>query len=453
MDEPEDPRGPTPHRPDDAGGIALLTPTPRHATVRRSLPLGTPMLVAVTLIAAVWGCATAPTQPQPGHRTEAAGRSANDPERATDRNADAPRSATAEIAARRAREMARAMSNEQDQQAADGAPNTSTSPRRDPAGGPPEVRWTDRAASAAFARSVPESAPGAEPAAPTAAGSTAPATRVPLEMSVESTASTGTPSDPATAASTRSEPGGAERAEPEMDRAELIRRALAEVQRGEDPAMQKALTAATLSLAIPDGELDPAVLDGLTLRERERVTRYHEAVRLMREAIVEQRQGLDEDAVMASLREVFGARPIEISELQLCKRVRGFGVYDPFESSAFLAGQAQKMILYVELENFASRELSPDKHEVRLTQEVVLYNASDGLAVWRQRPVEVVDHSRNARSDFFVVQMIELPARLSVGKYVLKVKIRDLHGETMHEASTPIEMVADRELLKARQIE
>ena len=211
--------------------------------------------------------------------------------------------------------------------------------------------------------------------------------------------------------------------------------------------MRRALTAAALSLAMPGGELDPALLAELSLRERERVVRFHEALRLMTETLADGRSGLDEGEVMGRLRDVFGRRPIEITALELCRRVQGFGVYDPFADTTFLAGRSQKMILYLELDHFVSRELAEDKHEVRLTQEVTLFNAADGLAVWRQRPVEVVDHARRARRDFFVVQMLELPARLGVGKYVLKVKVRDLHGETMHEASQPIEIVADEKLL------
>ncbi|MFW6336688.1 MAG: hypothetical protein ACOC3G_06140, partial [Phycisphaeraceae bacterium] len=266
--------------------------------------------------------------------------------------------------------------------------------------------------------------------------------------------SSGQPSQPPSDADTDADTDSDTVAEADAsspDRDELMQRLLAHVRESDDPAIRKATTAAVLSLIDPGSELDPAPLSDLSVRERERVRRFHEAVRALHDTVVDERGSLNEDRVLAAMHDVFGPQPIEITTLELCKNVRGFGIYEPFEQKAFLAGQSQKMIVYIELENFMSRELGPNKREVRLTQEIVLYNATEGLAVWRQRPVEVVDQSRNARRDFFVVQMIELPANLGVGKYVLKVKVRDLHGETMHEATRSIELVADRELTRQRR--
>ena len=326
-----------------------------------------------------------------------------------------------------------------------GEPTGARSPRSpgsDPAGGAPQVRWTDSPRS-------PVANPGGMRTATPSSGNGVPATEQEEPDPTPPSADSAPPAPPSDSPPSEGDRSDAAAGPPDRD--ELIQLLLAQVQRSDDPAMRKAATAAVLSLVGGVSELDPAALGGLTLRERERVVRFHEAVRALHNAVVQERRGLDEDRVLAALREVFGPQPIEIEKLELCKSVRGFGVYEPFERKAFLAGQAQKMIVYLELEHFESRRLAPDKREVRLTQEVVLYNATDGLAVWRQRPVEVVDHSRNARRDFFVVQMIELPANLGVGKYVLKVKVRDLHGETMHEATRPIELVADRELTEERR--
>ena len=376
-------------------------------------------------------------------------------------SASSPQSETAAIAERRAREMAEAMRRGQAEPGVPGrrtkvaAMNPATtgrSPagRATPSGGPPEVRWTDQ--PSASAKAMPTTATSQRSSAPPP-GLDRPDPRSEDRPDPDATLDAALARARAADADARPrpEPGGDAVDAMTPDRVELLERVLADVRTGDDPAIRKALVAAAVSLAMPDRALDPAVLEGLDPRQRERVTRFHEALKLMERSVVDQQRGLNEDEVLARLKDVFGAQPIEITDLALCRRVRGFGVYDAFERTRFLAGRPHKMIVYVALDHFASRELAEDKHEVRLTQEIVLYNATDGLAVWRQRPVEVVDHARTVRRDFFVVQLIELPARLSVGKYVLKVKVRDLHGETMHEASQPIEIVADAALLDERE--
>ena len=67
--------------------------------------------------------------------------------------------------------------------------------------------------------------------------------------------------------------------------------------------------------------------------------------------------------------------------------------------------------------------------------------------MWKQPATQIVDESRNKRRDFFVVQLIRLPARLGVGKYRLKVRINDLHGGSIDETTLPIQLVADKTIL------
>ncbi|MCG8403178.1 MAG: hypothetical protein MJA84_16535, partial [Firmicutes bacterium] len=64
-------------------------------------------------------------------------------------------------------------------------------------------------------------------------------------------------------------------------------------------------------------------------------------------------------------------------------------------------------------------------------------------------PVRITDVSRNVRRDFFLVQMIELPKRLTLGEFALKVRVTDEHGQTRDETTIPIEIVADQSLVNA----
>ena len=141
-------------------------------------------------------------------------------------------------------------------------------------------------------------------------------------------------------------------------------------------------------------------------------------------------------ALLDRLDAAFADEPVRIVAVQLCRSVQSFGVYEPFATANFLGGQTNRAIVYLELDHFETQPVGND-HEVRLKQELILYNESDGLAVWKADPVQVVDVSRNRRRDFYVVQMMSLPARLAPGKYRLKIRITDEHGESVDETTTP----------------
>jgi len=49
----------------------------------------------------------------------------------------------------------------------------------------------------------------------------------------------------------------------------------------------------------------------------------------------------------------------------------------------------------------------------------------DGRSVWQHQEPDIVDTSRQRRNDFFLAQMVALPATLEPGEYVLKVSVQD----------------------------
>jgi hypothetical protein len=135
---------------------------------------------------------------------------------------------------------------------------------------------------------------------------------------------------------------------------------------------------------------------------------------------------------------------LTVPTLVLCTDVKGFGVYEPIEPARFEAGREHKVIVYCEVENFASLLDEQKRWETKLTQEVVLYTEQNGLEVWRDKvPARtVIDYSRNRRHDFFIVKMIRLPANLTIGRYLLKVTVVDQQVKRVAENTVPIVMVA-----------
>lgn len=137
---------------------------------------------------------------------------------------------------------------------------------------------------------------------------------------------------------------------------------------------------------------------------------------------------------------------VTITRAALCTRVDGFGRFQTFPSYRFRAGQEHEIIVYVELEDFSQREsLGPDgmeRYSIELSQRLELYHVADDLNTWNRSADTVRDESRNRLRDYYLTNRVWLPPNLGVGRYHLKVVMRDLVGERMAESIIPIEIVS-----------
>jgi len=130
-----------------------------------------------------------------------------------------------------------------------------------------------------------------------------------------------------------------------------------------------------------------------------------------------------------------------IPTLALCTKVDASGVYEPIEPARFTALKEHKIIIYCEVENFASHLTEKKLWETKLSQEVVLYTET-GLPVWQDKTENIPDFSRNRRHDFFVVKPTKFPANITIGRYLLKVTIVDQQASRVAEATIPVTFVA-----------
>lgn len=152
-------------------------------------------------------------------------------------------------------------------------------------------------------------------------------------------------------------------------------------------------------------------------------------------------------AVLDRIRRDLDARAgLRIIRAELCTRVTGFGRYEPFPANRFIAGRAQPVIVYAEVDRFAHRESTgPDgdpRFEIQLSQRLELYHTADNLNTWNRAAETDRTSSRNRVRDYYLINQVTLPPNLSIGKYHLKVVMRDLVGEHMAETIIPIEIVA-----------
>ena len=132
---------------------------------------------------------------------------------------------------------------------------------------------------------------------------------------------------------------------------------------------------------------------------------------------------------------------LTIPAIALCTKVDGFGVYEPIEPARFTAMKEHPVIVYCEVENFASHQNDKKLWETKLSQEVVLYTET-GLPVWQDKTQTIPDHARRRRHDFFIVKKTKLPGNVAIGRYLLKVTIVDQQANRVAEATVPVQFVA-----------
>lgn len=145
--------------------------------------------------------------------------------------------------------------------------------------------------------------------------------------------------------------------------------------------------------------------------------------------------------------------PIKITSAELCTRVMGFGQFDTFGKDAdggytFIAGRRQPVIIYVEVDRFGRKPtVGADgiaRWEVALSQELQIYHAEDELLVMSRSAETDRTLTRSRMRDYYLINQTFLPETLGVGRYMLKVIMRDENKEAVAEALIPIRMVSNR---------
>ncbi len=164
--------------------------------------------------------------------------------------------------------------------------------------------------------------------------------------------------------------------------------------------------------------------------------------------------GEDRASVLRAFSEKLGQSfGLTLPKALLCTRVRGFGRYEEFSSTSFLAGRPVRALVYVEVDRFKHGVVDTsglgglpveEGWSVELGQTLELYHDGEtGMLAW-MRPEEVVlETSRNKQRDFYLLTEITLPQTLTIGSYKLKVVVKDRVGAQQAEALIPIKIVAD----------
>jgi hypothetical protein len=135
--------------------------------------------------------------------------------------------------------------------------------------------------------------------------------------------------------------------------------------------------------------------------------------------------------------------PLTVGTLALCRKVQGFGQYEPLAEPSCRAGQT--VVVYCELDGLRYEpEADGARLRSRLESTVELRAAEGDRVVWSQALGTAEDVCRRRRRDYYVNYRLTLPdaAALPPGAYRLRVHQRDAMGGNEATAEIPLTIAA-----------
>ncbi len=129
--------------------------------------------------------------------------------------------------------------------------------------------------------------------------------------------------------------------------------------------------------------------------------------------------------------------PLGMGELQLCRRVTGFGLFEPLRDEQVKVGQ--HLLIYCELTGIQYEERGTD-YVSRISSRVEVKAADGGLVLWSRALGDAQDVCRRPRRDYYVNYVFDLPKKLGPGSYRLRLLQTDLVAGSSTSSDIPLEI-------------
>ena len=126
-----------------------------------------------------------------------------------------------------------------------------------------------------------------------------------------------------------------------------------------------------------------------------------------------------------------------VHNLAFCTEVNSYGVFKPFAINEFKPGE--QVILYAEVENFASEKAEHGYHTALKSSYQIL--DSRGVRVDGQDFAVTEEVCRNTRRDFFIRYFVFMPKRIYDGTYTLQLTLEDPLGKKVAQSSIKFAIV------------
>ncbi len=146
---------------------------------------------------------------------------------------------------------------------------------------------------------------------------------------------------------------------------------------------------------------------------------------------IDRRQTLALASFRRAMSHLEQASPLELRNLEFIQSVDSFGQFKPFPVREFRP--QQEVLLYVEVDNFSSRD-NNGTFETVLQSNYEIYDQAGRRVDSRQFP-EVKDTCRVRRRDFYVPYRIYMPEKVEPGTYRLELTVRDPAADKFGQAS------------------
>lgn len=132
---------------------------------------------------------------------------------------------------------------------------------------------------------------------------------------------------------------------------------------------------------------------------------------------------------------------LRVPNVQLCRSIEGFGRYEPIVPAAFKAGGKNRVLLYIEVDNFHCDQTPSGLYRTLLSVRESLLNKG-GEELWSAKDDNIEDLARQKRRDFYLtIGPLAIPKSLGPGEYVFKVEVEDVLGGKMNSNIVRFKMI------------
>ncbi len=129
--------------------------------------------------------------------------------------------------------------------------------------------------------------------------------------------------------------------------------------------------------------------------------------------------------------------PLSISDLRLCRRIFGFGSFEPLANERVKVGQ--HLLVYSELTG-VQYDVREADFVSRISSRVEVKAAGGGPVLWKRELGDAEDVCRRRRRDYYVNCRVELPKSLGPGSYRLRLLQTDLVAGCSTSGDIPLEI-------------
>ncbi len=114
---------------------------------------------------------------------------------------------------------------------------------------------------------------------------------------------------------------------------------------------------------------------------------------------------------------------LQIRRIDICSQIYSFGRVETFSLNEFDPGDP--ILLYVELENFASRLTTTGSYETSFDAQLKFFEDGTDEAIETVELAEITDQSTSERVDYYQSFELTIPSHLTSGRYRIAVQLRD----------------------------